>query len=198
MVAADGRTRIEVYPKDDMQDRSKLRAFVDQVRVLAPNASGGPVTILEAGDAVMKSLAQAGIWSIGAITLLTILLLRRIRDVVLIYVPLIFAAILTVGVSVAFDMPFNFANVIVLPLLFGLGIASGIHLVMREREEAYTLGVAETSTPRAVFYSTLTTIGSFGTVAFSDHRGVASMGILLTVAILLTLACSLTILPVLL
>lgn len=197
-IAADGRAMIEVIPKDDIRDREKLKVFVRDVRTVEPHATGSPVVILEAGDAVVKAFVQAGMWSLAAITLLTFALLRNAREILFIYVPLFLAAILTIGISVAFDMPFNFANVIVLPLLFGLGIASGIHLVLSERHTAKTLGVADTTTPRAVFFSTLTTIASFGTVALSDHPGTASMGILLTVAILLTLICSLTVLPMLL
>jgi hopanoid biosynthesis associated RND transporter like protein HpnN len=197
-IAADGRAIIEVIPKDDIREREKLKVFVRDVRTVEPHATGSPVVILEAGNAVVKAFIQAGLWSLAAITLLTFALLRNAREILFIYVPLFLAAILTIGISVAFDMPFNFANVIVLPLLFGLGIASGIHIVLSERHTAKTLGVAETTTPRAVFFSTLTTIASFGTVALSDHPGTASMGILLTVAILLTLVCSLTVLPMLL
>ena len=198
VVTDDGRAKIEVFPKEDMRDRDKLRRFVDEVRSVAPSASGGPVTIIEAGDAVMRAFVEAGLWSIGAITLLTFVLLRSARETLFIFTPLIMAAILTVGVSVLIGMPFNFANVIVLPLLFGLGIASGIHMVMRERNAGAALGVADTSTPRAVVLSTLTTVGSFGTVSLSYHPGTASMGILLTIAIVLTLVCSLTVLPALL
>jgi len=197
-IAADGRALIEVIPKEDMRDREKLTAFVQDVRTVEPHATGSPVIIYEAGNAVVRAFVQAGLWSFGVITLLTFVLLRSWREIVFIYVPLFLAALLTIGISVVFDMPFNFANVIVLPLLFGLGIASGIHLVLSERHAMKTLGVAETTTPRAVFFSTLTTIASFGTVALSDHPGTASMGILLTVAILLTLICSLTVLPLLL
>jgi len=197
-IASDGRAMIEVIPKDDMRDRENLKAFVEDVRKIEPHATGSPVVILEAGNAVVKAFIQAGLWSLAAITLLTFALLRNLREIVFIYVPLFLAAILTIGVSVAFNMPFNFANVIVLPLLFGLGIASGIHMVLSERRSATTLGVAETTTPRAVFFSTLTTVASFGTIALSDHPGTASMGILLTVAILLTLICSLSVLPALL
>jgi uncharacterized protein len=198
VVAADGRAKIEVFPKEDMRDPARLRTFVKEIQSVAPTASGGPVTIVAASDTVMRAFAEAGIWSIAAIALLTFALLRSLRETLFIFVPLVMAAILTVGVSIVIDMPFNFANVIVLPLLFGLGIASGIHMVLRERASEGALGVAETSTPRAVFFSTLTTIGSFGTVALSDHPGTASMGILLTVAILLTLVCSLTVLPAML
>ena len=101
-------------------------------------------------------------------------------------------------------MPFNFANIIVLPLLFGLGVASGIHLVLRDRQEraagpgTAAGGAFETSTPRAVLFSALTTIGSFGAIALSGHPGTASMGVLLTIAISLTLICTLVVLPALL
>jgi len=97
---------------------------------------------------------------------------------------------------VLFNLPFNFANVIVLPLLFGLGIAGSIHLVLRDRDQ-YSQSVMSTSTPRAVVFSALTTIGSFGSIALSSHPGTSSMGVLLTIAIALSLICTLIILPAL-
>jgi len=99
---------------------------------------------------------------------------------------------------VLFSLPFNFANVIVLPLLFGLGIAGSIHLVLRDRDQFGAQGVMTTSTPRAVIFSALTTIGSFGSIALSSHPGTSSMGILLTIAIALSLICTLIVLPALL
>ena len=104
---------------------------------------------------------------------------------------------LTVACTVLFNLPFNFANVIVLPLLFGLGVANGIHVVSRNRQTAGQGEVFATSTPRAVLYSGLTTIGSFASLGASSHPGTASMGILLTVAIFLTMACTLILLPAL-
>jgi hypothetical protein len=102
-----------------------------------------------------------------------------------------------VALTVVLSLPFNFANVIVLPLLFGLGVASGIHLVLREREVGLSARLTETSTPRAVMFSALTTIGSFCALALSSHRGTASMGLLLTIAITLTMVCALVVLPAL-
>ncbi len=87
------------------------------------------------------------------------------------------------------------ANVIVLPLLLGLGVSGAIHVVMRWRGEAESEEVAATSTPRAVMFSALTTIASFGSLALSSHRGLASMGLLLTIAILRSLVCTLVVLP---
>jgi predicted RND superfamily exporter protein len=110
---------------------------------------------------------------------------------------LVVAAVLTVAASVLLQLPFNFANVIVLPLLFGLGVANGVHLVTRAREGSVAGAVMGTSTPRAVVFSALTTVGSFGSIALSSHPGTAGMGVLLTISIGFTLVASLTVLPAL-
>ena len=126
--------------------------------------------------------------------------LRRVRDVLLVLCPIILAGILLVAATVALKIPFNFANVIVLPLLIGLGVDSGIHLVMRAREEldyGRNTELLNTCTPRAVLLSALTTLASFGSLAISAHRGTASMGELLTISIILTLVCTLIVLPTL-
>jgi predicted RND superfamily exporter protein len=111
--------------------------------------------------------------------------------------PLLLAAVLTVAATVVFGLPFNFANVIVLPLLFGLGVASGLHIVLRARQTG-PRRVLMTSTPRAVLFSALTTVGSFGALALSGHKGTASMGLLLTIALGLTIVTTLVVLPALL
>ena len=128
---------------------------------------------------------------------LVIAITRSAKEILLIFAPLFVAASLTMAVSVLADLPFNFANVIVLPLLFGLGIASAIHLVMREKSAGHDGGAMATSTPRAVVFSALTTIGSFASISLSGHPGTASMGVLLTIAITLTLVSTLTVLPAL-
>jgi predicted RND superfamily exporter protein len=196
-VAADGAARIEVTPRHDMRDRGALARFVAAVRSVAPHATGGPVVIFEAGETVVAAFLQAAATSVVLIAILVVVLLRSIRDALLIFAPLVLAALLTVAATVVLDRPFNFANVIVLPLLFGLGVASGIHYVLRERDEAGYDGLLGTSTPRAVVYSALTTIGSFASIALSSHPGTSGMGVLLTIAITLTLICTLIVLPAL-
>jgi uncharacterized protein len=196
-VAPDGQARLKVYGEGDMLDREQLINFVDAVRTLAPNALGAPVVILESGRAVVSSFRDAGVISVVLIGLLLIVMLRRIRDVLFVFAPLFLAALLTVAASILFNVPFNFANVIVLPLLFGLGVDGGIHLVLREREQNNSADVLHTSTPRAVLFSALTTVGSFSTIALSSHPGTASMGVLLSIAIVLTLICTLLVLPAL-
>ena len=196
-VAADGRTKISVYPKVGNPNREQLKQFVGAVRSIAPRATGSPVVIFESGTIVVAAFRDAALIALGAIALMLAVLLRRARDVILVFAPLALAALLTVAASVLFDLPFNFANVIVLPLLFGLGVANGIHLVLRERGEAGVGAVLETSTLRAVTLSALTTVGSFGSLALSGHLGTSSMGLLLTIAITFNLVCTLVVLPAL-
>ncbi|MDP6175924.1 MAG: MMPL family transporter, partial [Rhodospirillales bacterium] len=196
-VAEDGRARLEVHPKEDLRDRNSLAQFVRAVRAHAPQATGAPVVILEAGQAVLASFFQAGLLTLLAITLVLALLFARLREILLIFAPLVLAGLLTVAAGLIFDLPFNFANVIVLPLLFGLGVAGGVHFVSRERAGGDTQAVLASSTPRAVTFSALTTIGSFGSIALSSHPGTASMGLLLTIAIILVLISTLLVLPAL-
>jgi len=195
-IAPGGQARLDVFPSQDPRNHDELVRFVAAVRALAPDATGAPVVIFEAGKAVIAAFRMAAVIAVAAITVLLMLLLGRVRDAVLVFAPLILAAVLSIAASVVIGLPFNFANVIVLPLLFGLGVASGIHLVLRDRAEAGA-DVMATSTPRAVMFSALTTIGSFGSIAISSHPGTASMGTLLTIAISLTLLCTLLVLPAL-
>lgn len=197
-VDKDGRWRLIVFPKGDLRDTDALKAFVAEVTSVTPRASGGPVIIVAAGDAVLEAFVTAGLISVIAIGVLVAVLLRRLRDVLLIFAPLVLAAVITIAVTVVIGIRFNFANIIVLPLLFGLGVASAIHLVLRSRTEPDLNKLMATSTPRAVLYSALTTIGSFASIAISSHPGTASMGVLLAISISLTLICTIAVLPALL
>ena len=197
-LAADGRARVQVYPADDISDQGALRRFVAAVRGVSPGATDTPVIILEAGEAVVAAFRQATVTALVLISALLLVLLRSLRDSALVLAPLLLAGLLTVATTVLLDLPFNFANVIVLPLLLGLGVASGVHLVLRSRRDAGAEGLLGTSTPRAVLFSALTTVGSFGSLAMSSHPGTASMGLLLTIAIAYTLLSALVVLPAML
>jgi predicted RND superfamily exporter protein len=194
-VAPDGRWRLEISPSGDMRDEGKLAEFVDEVKTVAPDVMGPAVGVAGSADAVAKSMVWATLAALALVVLIVWPALRNVRDVALVLAPLLLASTLMIGYTVVFDAPFNFANVIVLPLLLGLGVDSSIHYVMRAREGDNGTDVTGTSTPRAVLISALTTIGSFGTLWLSAHRGMASMGELLTVAILVTLVCTLVVLP---
>jgi len=197
MISANGQARVDVFPSGDMQSREALEEFVQTVRTVAPNATGAPITIFEAGNTVVRAFIEAAVVTIIFIAGLVLLLTRNIRDILLIFLPLLVAAIMTGGMSGLLGLPFNFANVIVLPLLFGLGIAGNIHLVLREQQTGGAQRLMTSSTPRAVIFSALTTVGSFGSISLSSHPGTSSMGVLLTIAIVNSLVCSLILLPAL-
>lgn len=195
-IAPDGRARLEIVPKVDLGDREALIRFVETVRAEVPNATGTPVTLLESGRAIVRSFVRAVAVAFVGIAVLLFVILRRVREVALVLVPMVLAAAMTGAFSVLFGVPFNYANVIVLPLLFGLSVDFGIHFVLRGREEGQA-AVLSTSTPRAMTLSALTTIGSFASIGLSSHPGTASMGVLLTVAVALTLVSALLVLPAL-
>lgn len=194
-VTSEGKARIEVIPSADVRDQAALKEFVQAVQRVASNATGAPIVIIEGGQAVLASFVQALIFSIVGISIVLFFVLRRVKDVLLVFAPVLVAALWTLAVSALFNMPFNFANVIVLPLLFGLSVDFGIHLVMRGRDGTRQNG--NSTTPRAITLSALTTIGSFGSIMLSGHPGTASMGLLLTISIVLSLTAILILLPAL-
>ena len=194
---AEGQARIMVTPEARIRDNQDLRAFAAAVLAEAPRATGEPVIVSAAGDAVVAAFYEASVLALGLITLVLLVVFRRAGDVLMVLASLGLAVLLTAGNAVLLGLELNFANVIVLPLLLGLGVSGAIHVVMRWREQG-AADIAGTSTPRAVLFSALTTIASFGSLAISDHRGLASMGLLLTGAILWSLMATLIVLPSLL
>ena len=158
-------------------------------------ATGAPVEILEGGGAVVQaSLLATGI-AVAAGAVLLVLTLGNIRDTILVLLPLALTAILTGASSALLGLSLNLANLVALPLLLGLGKAFGIYLIMRRREGLDTNALCNSSTPRAVLYSALTTMASFGTLAFADHQGMSSMGLLLSLTLGFALFSSLVVLP---
>jgi predicted RND superfamily exporter protein len=199
MIAPDGRARVIAYPSENLQveDEALIR-FVDEVHSVAPDATGLAVNMVEFGRVTVRSLQQALISAIVAISLLLWLLWRRAAEMLLVLTPLLLGAVLTAASMVVLGISFNFANVIVIPLLLGIGVDSGIHLVHRANVERDAEGgLLATTTARAVFYSAATTIASFGALAFSSHRGMASLGVTLVVGMVFILVTNLMVLPAL-
>jgi len=198
-VSDKGYYRVEVFPSEDLNDDEKMNRFVAEVQKVAPDATGYPVIIIEAGNAVVTAFQQAFLLSLIATTILLIILMKRKTDALLVILLLLLAGALTGAVSVLLDIPFNFANVIALPLIVGIGVDSGIHMVRRMRTAPPANGyLLKTSTSKAVLFSGLTTISGFGNLALSPHPGMASMGQLLSIGIGFTLLCTLIVLPTLL
>lgn len=198
-MAADGSYRIEVVPREDLTHAEAMRRFVGEVRQVLPQATGSPILFLEASDAVVSAFEQAFLYAFIAIAVLLWLSMDEKVDVLLVLAPLLLAAVLTAAATVVLGIPFNFANIIALPLLLGMGVDNGIHMVHRYRTDPPKDGVLlHTSTATAIGLSALTNASGFGNLAISPHSGTASMGVILTVGIVLTLLCTMIILPSLL
>ena len=195
-IAADGRARIEVFPKGNSNDNATLSRFVAAVRTIAPQATGAPVSIQESTHTIVYAFLQAGLWALAAITLLLALTLRRIADVALTLAPLALSTLATLGLCAAIGIPLNFENIIALPLLLGIGVAFNIYFVMAWR--AGRTALLESSLTRAVIFSALTTGTGFGSLWLSHHPGTSSMGKLLSMSLACTLASALLFLPPLL
>lgn len=191
--------RLEINPTENLMDNKARRQFVNEVRAVTPHLTGSPVVSIEAGDAVVTAFQQAFFYALLAIIALLLVLTERKKDVIFIVAPLLLAAIFTGTTAVLLDIHLNFANIIALPLLLGIGVDSAIHILHRYRTSSPDEGpLLATSSARAVVVSALTTILSIGNLAFSEHLGTASMGILLTIGISMTLVCTLIVLPSLL
>jgi uncharacterized protein len=180
-----GDIRVQAVPKGDPDDNENLRRFARAVLAVEPEAIGGPVSILESGDTVVRAFIQAGGWALGSITILLWLALRRFGDVLLTLVPLILAGALTLEICYLIGLPLNFANIIALPLLLGVGVAFKIYYILSWRSGRTKL--LQSSLTRAVIFSAATTATAFGSLWFSSHPGTSSMGKLLALSLCCTL-----------
>jgi hopanoid biosynthesis associated RND transporter like protein HpnN len=191
----DGRARVEVLPKGDPNDNETLRRFARAVLAVEPEATGGPIAILQSGDTIVRAFFEAGAWALISIAILLWIVLRRFGDVLLTIVPLLLAGVVTLEICVLLGMALNFANIIALPLLLGIGVAFKIYYIMAWR--AGQTGLLQSSLTRAVFYSAMTTATAFGSLWLSSHPGTSSMGKLLALSLVTTLAAAVLFQPVL-
>jgi predicted RND superfamily exporter protein len=164
------------------------------VHSVVPTATGLPVVYQEASATVVEAFERALLYAFVMVAAIIWLVLRDLRDMLLVLVPIALASVLTAALTLVVGMPFNYANIIALPLLVGMGVDNGIHVVHRMRS-GDAARLFDTSTMRAVLASGLTTVASFGNLAFSAHVGTASMGILLALGLAASMAATLIVLP---
>jgi predicted RND superfamily exporter protein len=164
---------------------------------VAPDAIGGPVSILEASRTIISAFGEAGACALASIFILLWITLRRISDVLLTLIPLILAGVVTLELCVLIDLPLNYANIIALPLLLGVGVAFKIYFyyIMAWREGQTNL--LQSVLTRAVMFSAGTTATAFGSLFFSSHPGTSSMGELLALSLICTLAAAALFQPIL-
>jgi hopanoid biosynthesis associated RND transporter like protein HpnN len=192
----DGRARVQVQAKPEFQSSAGLQDFVRDVESVAPDAGGSAVTIVATSRTIVGAFRDAAIGAVVAITIILFVALRRPLDVGLVLAPLLMSALLTLLVVISLGLPINFANIIALPLLLGVGVSFNIYFVMNWRAGLrMPLGSA---TARAILFSALTTGTAFGSLALSHHPGTASLGVLLLISLVCTLIASLVFIPALL
>src|SRR6185437_5717144 len=191
----DGRARVSILPKGNSNDDAVLRRFVSAGTKIAPDATGTAVYIQAYARAVVDASLDAGVLSFLAISCLLFIALRRVRQVAVTMAPIVLTGLLTMATCVLIGQPLNFANIIALPLLFGIGVAFHIYFVMSWRLGGSHL--LSSSLARGVFFSALATGTGFGSLWASRHPGTASMGKLLMISLIWTLASALVFQPAL-
>jgi uncharacterized protein len=194
-IKPDGLSKIEIHPRGDPNDNDTLRRFAEAVLAAEPSASGGPIAIVETGHTIIKSFIEAGAYALISIAILLWIVLRRFTDVLLTIIPLLLAGVVTLEVCVLIGLKLNFANIIALPLLLGIGVAFKIYYIMAWR--AGQTALLQSSLTRAVIYSAMTTATAFGSLWLSNHPGMSSMGELLALSLVSTLAAAVLFQPVL-
>jgi hypothetical protein len=194
-LGSNGEARVEVLPKGDPDDTAQMRRFVAAVIAVAPDATGPAVTLFEAANTILRAFVEAGLFAIAGIFVLLWITLRRLGDVLVTLVPLLLAAVLTLELCVVLDLPLNFANIIALPLLLGIGVAFKIYYVTAWRRGGTAL--VQSTLSRAVIFSAMTTGTAFGSLWLSSNPGTASMGRLMGLELICTMAAAVLFQPAL-
>ncbi|NOT56490.1 MAG: MMPL family transporter [Deltaproteobacteria bacterium] len=190
---------LQIYSKYNIWDREPLEEFITQLRQVDADVTGSPVIGYESIDAMRKGYIEGGFYALIAIVIVAFFSLRSVKDTFLAMIPLGLGMVWTAGLMWLFDLKFNLANLIVVPLILGIGVENGIHLVHRYREEGEGgITLITGSTGQAVTLFSLTTMIGFGSLMLATHRGVFSMGLLLMTAVGSVLMASLFVLPLLL
>ncbi|WP_258076009.1 MMPL family transporter [Methylobacter tundripaludum] len=195
-ISAGGLYRVLITPEKDQNRPENLKEFVTQVQAIDNTVSGLPIINQAGGDAIVKAFINAFSGAFIAIVVLLLLMYRSVRKTLLVIMPLLLAALLTGATNVLLDNPFNFANIIALPLLLGMGIDSSILIMHRHHSSSgEDENLLQSSTTRGIIFSSVTTLCSFSSLAFTAHQGMASMGLVLAIGLTFTVMCSLIVLP---
>ncbi|PPD33032.1 MAG: hopanoid biosynthesis-associated RND transporter HpnN [Methylomonas sp.] len=195
-LSKEGMYRIQIFPKQDLNDLDNLQAFITEVQAIAPDTTDLPIMYWESMKAVIGAFQEAITIALVSIALLLLFIRRSIVDTLLVMTPLVLAGLFTMATTVFTSTPINFANIIALPLLMGLGVDNGIHMVEKLHHSlAEDQNIYQSSTARGMFYGALTTISSFIGLAFSPHQGIASMGLVITIGIFWIMTCTFVLLP---
>tara|TARA_B100000035_G_scaffold60036_1_gene48293 strand:- start:824 stop:3313 length:2490 start_codon:yes stop_codon:yes gene_type:complete len=191
--------RVEIFPSKDVSSKTNLDEFVNDVESIFPNATGMPIVQQKAGLIVIESFITALTISIIFLIIFIYIIFKRFIYVLVSALCLLVAFMFSIFIMILFNINLNFANMIALPLLYSLGISFTIYFIRRFIQYDRKIdNVIKSNTPKAIFFSAATTMGSFSTLAISSHSGTSSMGLLLFICLLMTVLSAVFILPVLL
>ena len=196
-IGVTGKYLLQVYPREDVWQRGPQAEFVRQLRTIDPDATGTPVQLLEYTTLLKDSYVEAAYYALVAIALLVLLHFRSLTCVLLALLPVFIGAVWMGGIMGWHGIPFNPANIMTLPLVVGVGVTNGIHILNRFAEERNPSILAK-STGKAVLVSGLTTIAGFGSLVLAEHQGIASLGFVMAVGTTTCMVAGLTFLPALL
>lgn len=196
-IGVTGKHLIQVYPVKNVWERANQEVFVRELRTVDPNVTGTPVQLLEYTDLLRKSYVEAAWWALAAIAVLVLIHFRSLVQLILALVPVLIGTIWMVGFMGWSGIPFNPANIMTLPLVIGIGVTNGIHILNRFAEEKNPSILAK-STGKAVLVSGLTTIAGFGSLVIAEHQGIQSLGWVMATGTATCMFAGLTFLPALL
>ncbi len=194
-VSPDGRARVEALPKGDANDNKVRRKFAASVLAVEPSATGPGVSLYESGRTVIGAFIEAGFLALAAIAVLLLISLRRVTDVLLTLIPLLLAGLVTLEICALTGTAINFANIIALPLLLGVGVAFKIYYIVAWRDGK--TGLLQSALTRAVIFSAMTNAVAFGSMWASNYPGISSMGRMMALALICTMAAAVLFQPVL-
>jgi hopanoid biosynthesis associated RND transporter like protein HpnN len=194
-VSPDGQARVQALPKGNANDNQVLRKFATAVLAAEPSATGPAISLYESERTVIGAFIEAGVLALGAIAVLLLLALRRLTDVLLTLIPLLLAGVVALEICALTGTAINFANIIALPLLLGVGVAFKIYYIMAWRDGK--TGLLQSALTRAVIFSAMTNAVAFGSMWASNYPGISSMGRMMALALLCTMAAAVLFQPVL-
>ncbi|HKO91920.1 MAG TPA: MMPL family transporter [Polyangiaceae bacterium] len=200
-VSKDGaRLAVHAYPAGNVEEASFGERFAEKLRAIDPDVAGTALNLLPHERYITEGFQRAAGYSLLLITLILWLTFRRVDDTLLALLPVLLAAFWMLALMHPLGIRFTPANMVALPLLFGIGLDSGVHMVHRSRESsgAAPLATLVQGTGSAVSVAALTNAVGFAALIAADYRAMQDLGLLLSIGISLTIVASVVVLPALL
>lgn len=195
-IGKSGKILVRVYPKGNPWDRDDLRVFVQEIQKIDPDVIGTPVMVYYHTESLKRAFELSGQYALGAIAIILLIHFRNLKNTLLALLPKIVGVIWMLGLMAHFGVLFNPANFMALPLILGIGLIFGVHVVHRLLEDPFE-GIFTHSTGPAIALSAGTTMAGFGTLMMAKHQGIASLGFLMTAGVGANVLTSLVLLPAL-